>query len=187
MNLEKCILMNKNLLLFPIFCLLVSFGVRQPNYCKISRYIAGTYALEFAQPRGLFLTAYGGAMMNDIQEIELRFTSLDALDVDQARKLYVEMMEEFLIRINKHEKIRPHLHNYPFEVKNIKLTISFDDSNRHIRGDGHVAHMFIGRNYTLYYAAYDTEKEDFYDLHKEDYRDALKIVQNVKMDNFPCN
>jgi hypothetical protein len=126
-------------------------------------------------------------MMNDIQEIELRFTSLDALDVDQARKLYIEIMEEFLIRINKHEKIRPHLHNYPFEVKNIKLTISFDDSNRHIRGDGHVPHMFIGKNYTLYYAAYNPEQEGFYNLHKENYGDALKIVQHVKMDDLPHN
>jgi hypothetical protein len=157
MNFRKLILVSKNLILLPVFCILMSFGVREPNYCKIARRIAGIYAIKFALPRGLQLTSYGGAMMGDIQEIELRFLSLNILSVETARLLYVEMMEEFLARINQNDKIRPYLHDCPFGVKNIKLVIGFDDDNGHILGDGHVAHMFIGRNDTLYYEAYNLE------------------------------
>lgn len=94
MRLKNYILISRNFILLPVFCILMSFGIREPNYCKIARRIAGTYAIEFAQPRGLQLTGYGGAMMGDIQEIELRFLSLEHLDVATARKLYVEMMED---------------------------------------------------------------------------------------------
>lgn len=179
-NFKQFILVSKNLILLPVFCMLMAFGVREPNYCKIARRIAGTYAIEFAQPRGLQLTGYGGAMMDDIQEIELRFLSLGTLNVEAARTLYVEMMEEFLVRINQNDKIRPYLHDYPFGIKNIRLVIGFDDASRHILGDGHVAHMFIGRNDTLYYDAYNPETEEFYTLYKENYGEALRLSKIPK-------
>lgn len=174
------ILVSRGLCLFLCLFLLTSFAYREANYCKISDRIVRSYIKEFAMPRRLMLTCHGGAMMDDIQEVSLSFLSFDTLNVDQARVLYVNMMEEFLRRINSHEKIRPFLHNYPFEVSNFDLTIGFDDANRKILGDGHVAQMFISRNYTLYYEAYNPETEEFYTLHKEDYREARKIVKNLK-------
>jgi hypothetical protein len=140
--------------------------------------ITNSYLKEVAIPRKLMLSGYGGAMVGDIQSVTLRFLSYHVLNVDAARILYVEMMEEFLVRINQNDKIRPYLHDYPFGIKNMELTIGFDDTNGDILGDGHVAHMFISRNDTLYYEAYNHETEKFYNLHKENYRDALKIVQD---------
>lgn len=158
-----------------IFFLFNSFAHREANYCKMSDRIVNSYYKEFAKPRNLILTGSGGRMMKDIKEVELRFLSFDALNVDEARILYVEMMEEFLYLINCHEKIRPHLHTFPFNVSNIKLTIGFEDPKRKITGDGHVALIFIGRNRTLFYEAYDPITK-FYTLHKEPYEEALKIV-----------
>jgi hypothetical protein len=145
--------------------------------------IIGNYVKEFVKPRGLLLTAYGGRMMNDIKEIEIRFLSFDALDVSAARKLYVEMMEEFLHRINDCEKIRPYLHNFPFEVANINLTIGFEDCERKITSDGHVALMYIGKNQDLLYRGYSSDTEEFYSLHRESYHEACKIVAACQIPN----
>jgi len=183
MRSKNYILISRNFILLPIFCILMSFGIREPNYCKIARRIAGTYAIEFAQPRGLQLTGYGGAMMGDIQEIELRFLSLEYLNIAAARKLYVEMMEEFLCRINTCEKIRSHLHNFPFEVANINLTIGFEDCERKITSDGHVALMYIGRNQDLLFRGYSSDTEEFYSLHRESYHEARKIVTACQIPN----
>ncbi|MFZ0565394.1 MAG: hypothetical protein WAM28_04340, partial [Chlamydiales bacterium] len=70
-----------------------------------------------------------------------------------------------------------HLHNFPFGVDNIKLSIGFEDSERKITHDGHVALMFIGNNQDLFYRAYNAEGEGFYALHKEPYEEALRIVK----------
>jgi len=161
-----------------LLTLLTSF--READYSKISKDILRNYVKAFACPRRLMLTSQGGAMMDDVQVISLSFLSFDALDIDQARVLYVDMMEELLHRINSHEKIRSHLHNYPFEESNIELMIGFDDQNRHILGDGHVALMFIGKNNTLLYRAYDRVIEQFYSLHTEPYKEARRIVTNLR-------
>ncbi len=168
--------MNRIFSLLGMFILFNSFFYREPNYCKMSNLIIEAYVKEFAKPRALFLTGLGGAMANDIQEISLNFLSFDALNVDETRRLYVIMMEEFLCRINCHEKIRPHLHNFPFDYSNIDLTIGFEDSKRKITGDGHVALMYIGKNQDLLYRAYNPDTEEFYSLHREPYEEARRIV-----------
>jgi hypothetical protein len=115
-------------------------------------------------------------MMGDIQSVTLRFLSYHVLNVDEARILYVEMMEEFLVRINQNDQIRPYLHDYPFGIKNMELTIGFDDTNGDILGDGHVAMVFIGKNEMLRYEAYNSITKEFYTIHKEPYTDARRKV-----------
>jgi len=180
MSLKQNILMSKALCLLPILFLFTSCVMREANYCKMSDRIVGSYVKEFARPRELMLSSSGGAMMDDIQEVFLSFLSFRALNVDEARVLYVEMMEEFLCRINHHEEIRPYLHNFPFEEQNFELSIGFEDSDRRITRDGHVAMVFIGNNHTVYYDAYDSI-EGFYTLCKESYEEARRIVQEQRI------
>lgn len=168
--------MNRNLFLSFLLFLFTSFGYREPNYCKIVDRITKNYLVEVAEPRGLILNGYGGSMMDDIQSITLSFLSTYALNVDEARILYVEMMEELLRRINCYEKIHPYLHNFPFEEANIKLTISFVNSEGHTVRDGHVALMSIAKDHKLYFAAYNPDIEDFYDLYEELYGEARRKV-----------
>lgn len=176
MNLKNYISKNNACTLTIILFLFSSFTCRESNYCKMSDRIVSNYFKEFAKPRNLILTGYGGRMLNDIKEVELRFLSFDALNVEEARVLYVEMMEEFLCRINHHDKIRPYLHNFPFKSGNIKLTIGFEDSKRKITGDGHVALIYIGRNQDLLYRSYNPHTEAFSSLHREPYQEARRIV-----------
>jgi hypothetical protein len=175
MHLRIYTLMNKIICSFSF--LLSAFTCREPNYCKIVDCITKSYLKEIAAPRGLILSGYGGAMMDEIQSVTLRFFSSKALNVDEARVLYIEMMEEFLSRINCHEKIRPHLHTFPFGVDNIKLTISFVDSQGHTTKDGYIALMYIGRNQDLLYRACNPDTEEFYSLHREPYAEACRIVE----------
>jgi hypothetical protein len=177
MGVKHYILMSKILFLSCILFLCTAFAYREPGYCKMVDRITKSYLKECAKPRHLMLSGYGGAMMNDIQEVFFSFLSLDALNVDEARILYVEMMEEFLQRINCHEKIRPHLHNFPFGIDNIKLDIGFEDSERKITQDGHVALMYIGKNHDLLYRGCDPETEEFYTLHEESYEEAFRLVK----------
>ncbi|MCC5832259.1 MAG: hypothetical protein JJU12_04360, partial [Chlamydiales bacterium] len=86
--------MTKLLAAYGLLFLCASFGYREPAYCKIVECITKEYLKECAKPRSLVLTGYGGAMMDDIKEVFLSFLSFDVLNVDQARILYVEMMEE---------------------------------------------------------------------------------------------
>ena len=117
-------------------------------------------------------------MMGDIQAVALGFASYKALNVDEARKLYVNIVEEYLHRVNCNEEVRPYLHNYPFTINNLEFNIEFDESNGRMKSDGHVAYVsFIASRNLIFYSSYDYKTHKFQDLHQESYEEALKIVK----------
>ncbi len=158
-----------------------SFGksYQKSEHCKIIDRITYKYLKEYILPQGLDCICIGGSMMGDIQAVALGFVSYKALNVDEARKLYVNIVEEYLHRVNCNEEVRPYLHNYPFTINNLEFTIRFSHPNgKRIADNEHVAHMFFikSRN-LLFYTSYDYKIDDFQDLHKESYEEALKIVK----------
>ncbi len=164
-------------ILFTIYILMCSNGIfASPKYDKLAHRLMFDYAKTLRVDKGFALSAFGGSMRHDIEKISLNFISFDHLDVEGARKQYVEVVEGLLRRVNADEKIRPYLHNYPFTAENVKIMIGFEDKKRQIRADGCVAHMFVTRRNIISYLAYDQEKQDYYDLHEETYEEALKIV-----------
>ncbi len=163
-------------MLFFLCFLFTSFMHKEPEYCKMVDKLVSNYVNQIAKPHQLTFAAYGGAMMDDIQEITMRFISNKEMNVDQARELYVMMMESFLQRVNSSQELRPFMHNYPFEITNINLTIDFENSSGRITNDGHVAMIFIGRNQELLFRGYNSDNEDFYSLCREPYAKALKQV-----------
>lgn len=177
MNLKNGILMNR--IIFFMSCMFFfgsSFGYCASNYCKILDCVVTSYCKEFVNSRRMILSGYGGEMMDDIQKVTLRFLSNDSLNVEQARILYVELMEEFLQRLNSCKKIRLYLHEFPFRIDNVRLTIAFENNERNITQDGHTALMYIGKNCELLFRGYNPETEEFYSLNRERYEVARKIV-----------
>jgi len=168
--------MNK---IFFLFFLLVfsSFKYKEQNYCKMVDKITNRYKKEVAVPRGFIITGSGGAMMNDVERVTLWLTSFEAVNVEQARILYVELMEKYLQYINNCEKLRPYLHNFPFDIHNIELNLQFKDSQCHMRTGQDVTFVFMVRRNQLFYKTYNPKMDEFQLLHKETYEEAKRIVE----------
>ncbi|MFN0065792.1 MAG: hypothetical protein ACKVOH_06115, partial [Chlamydiales bacterium] len=120
----------------------------------------------------------GGGFMHDIEEVGFSYISLDKYNVEEARALYIEVMEGFIERFNADETIRPYLHNYPFTEENLRIRIGFEDENRKHRSDGNIALIFLV-NGKVYYEGFDSEKDKFYTLHEEPYATAVEIVKGA--------
>jgi hypothetical protein len=150
---------------------------KEPEYVKISNCIVLQYSQELADQKKIFLDGSGGAMMDDIQRVTVSYISNAELSLEQARTLYINVMQEYLERYNANEKIRPYLHNFPFTAENIDLKLSFEKESGQRQCSGDVAFVFMVNN-VIYYDSYNNEKSTFYSLHKEAYADALKIVKN---------
>ncbi len=116
-------------------------------------------------------------MMDDVKKVNATYLSFAKLSVNEARNLYVEVVEGYLERFNRDEQIRPYLHNYPFTIENMKLMITFKDEYHRRRDGEDVTLMFMARGNLVYYCSYDYEKEDFVDLHEEPYEEAVRIVR----------
>ena len=87
-------------------------------------------------------------------------------------------------KYNINVKIRPFLHNFPFTLENMKISLSFEDESHKNQGEGYVAYAFIGKNRQIFYLGYDHKTEKLYDIHCEPYEKALEIVKNPKVNSF---
>ena len=145
-------------------------------HVKLSDKIYNAYNKELKNKRNLYLVGSGGGMMHDIKEVFAAYVSFERLNVNEARKLYVEVVEGYLSKYNQDEKVRPYLHNFPFTVDNVDVKISFEDEKHHFRDQGYVALMFVGKHQRLVYRAYDPKSDEFIALYEEPYETAREIV-----------
>ena len=114
--------------------------------------------------------------MGDIQKINASYVSCDRMNVEEARRLYVDVVEGYLRRYNQNEEIRPYLHDYPFTIDNLDVKIGFENEQRHHMDRGFVALMYVSNKHRLLYRAYDHEKKKFINLYEEPYETARDIV-----------
>jgi len=62
----------------------------------------------------------------DVKKFYLRYSTQLILDFCQARLLMVEVVEEFLERLNRHTLLRNELAVYPFTADNLDIKIDFE-------------------------------------------------------------
>lgn len=128
----------------------------------------------------IYLIGSGGAMMDDVKMISLSFTSFHGFTIEEARQYYVEIAEKYLLLINENEKLRPYLHNYPFDFHNIQFDIGFHDVETRKWSKDSVAFVFCSRkDGIIFYDIYDHEKDKLIDVYEEPYEEALKIVKET--------
>ncbi len=171
---------TKNILVFS-FLLSLLCGFKQPMHCKLSDKIYFAYNKEMCKRNRLSLVGKGGAMMGDIQQVDAFYDSYERLNVEEARRLFVDVAEGYISRYNQNEEVRPYLRNYPVTIDNFRIRIGFENENRQHMDGGYVALVsYINAKRRIFYSGYDHETKKFTDLHEESYETALEIVQQEK-------
>lgn len=99
--------------------------VKQIDSTEVSRVIL-TYTEKLKWTHGLILEDSVIFYEKYINRIRLDFESMDSLDVWDARKLLVDIVEEFLDRINGNVRIFPYLARTPMTAADLEIYINFD-------------------------------------------------------------
>ena len=150
---------------------------KSPDYVRYANEIISSFAKQIKKEFGLDCESSGGSMPYDVEEISISFAAYQRATIEEARELEVKITEKFVEMINKHEKIRPFLREYPFPSSRTTVAISFHKKNNSRYTDGSVSYVSQVRN-NLYYCAEDpNNRYRFIDLKEEPYEEALKIVQ----------
>ncbi|CDZ81074.1 hypothetical protein BN1013_01602 [Candidatus Rubidus massiliensis] len=122
----------------------------------------------------------GGIPEGVVKEFMLSFEVKGILTKEECRKLLIAMGTDFLNFVNSNQEVRPYLYKYPFEPKDICITLFFRDQN-----DNFVDYPYISvasyRYGDLTYKTqkYDREKDRIQTIteEQESVEDALKIVK----------
>ena len=92
--------------------------------CKIASEIRTKVAKKLAQEQGLIPFGTGGQMLDQIRMLGLYFQYRKPVSIEEGRKLLVHAVQALLTEVNADERVRPYLDHFPFQPKNVIITIS---------------------------------------------------------------
>ncbi len=147
---------------------------------------------------GLVCIGSGGRMHHQVEEVSLFLDCYHHASIEEARELYMTIVDRLIEIINNHERIRPYLKQYPFPPQGADIYLSFQRKDGSYYLDGSVASVSQGRGQLLCFGTaekqkilhpaildvdgsimrqeYESEDVMLVDLLDEPYADAERIV-----------
>lgn len=161
-----------------------SCGPTLPPKEKITLKLLNSFATQQKVENNLQVIGVGGAMPQKVQMVDLHFITKKQPTLQQARKLYVHVVETLLAQINSNSEIRPYLKDYPFTHHNISLLISFETESGRDAEPPFIALVGIA-NGRIFYSINNRETDLLETIHEEAYEEVLNIVGvNKNVGNF---
>jgi len=166
--------------------ILAFFGLftKQPPFDKYSDEIIEQHRKEILVPRRLPYCVMGGGNDHGMRTVHLGVSTRGPGSIEEGRRLIVYLVEDLLSRYNNHEKIRPHLSNYPYVTKNLTYKIWYNQGPKGgfwvIKDPEHpekeIAHIGMFRGEIDYSINVSSEFAPLKTVHTETYEEAVKIV-----------
>ena len=165
----------KNIFITVFFSLMCGCSQTEDYEILADRVINQT-ANQLEKEKDLSCSGTGGRMMGDIQAVGLEFQYFHLVNLEESRKLLVYAIQIFLKNINGNKEIRPYLHEYPFNTKNIEITIWIYQPDGYEPAPGNIQCVTLRSNTLLYKIATLNKSGDWPILHEETYEEALKVL-----------
>lgn len=119
---------------------------------EVSRVII-TYSEKLKHEQHLHLEDSRIYYDRGINRIQLIYSSMDSLDLWDARKVLVDVVEEFIDRINQNVRIYPRLGRTPFDASNLEVEIHYDSFYNEYVDLYYVGLTTLRNGDVVYYAA----------------------------------
>jgi hypothetical protein len=120
----------------------------------------------------------GLAGMDKIWQIALDFERYgDPLTEEEARKLIVNCVNDFLTAVNNNQQLKPLLRDYPFTANNIDLTIFNYDKNRSLYQYPSIAIVNASKGKVSFFTKHESIKYGYHTEKYETYDEAIAILK----------
>jgi len=169
--------MKKNLILAATIFLSSCFSSKT-DHCTIADKIMFSFAKEQKERNQFTLSAFSGSMMDNIDSFALEFDSEEKVKLEEARKLFIQTVENFTEKVNENKEVRPFLKRFPISYENTRISLSFDKAKNFPPEDKYVYYIYVIKG-DIYYRGYDSSKRELFSIHQEPYEEALRIVSQA--------
>lgn len=170
--------------LFFIFILLFGCdrnidGNTHANKEDLSNELLFKISMKLKKEKKLQPFGRGAEAFDEIKMLYLSFQYYEQMDIDDARGLLIEAVHIFLKSINEEGRIRPYLKNYPFEPKNIEMSIFFKKPDGSAVDPNKLCLVFLNNQGKLRYEKIDPETNHLITIHTETYGEAEERIEKV--------
>jgi hypothetical protein len=119
----------KSIMLFSFILSFFGFGcTKVPEEEVLLHKVIGKHEKVQAKKK-MKCIGVGGKIPDKIKGYNLHFISFEKLDLEGARRLLIESVENLIELTNQEVAMRPYLDRYPFDYKNNDYIIAFYDQN----------------------------------------------------------
>jgi hypothetical protein len=125
----------------------------------------------------LTLVGTNCSIPDDIESIGLSYVTHGNVNIEKARRIFLEGSEYLITLINNDQLLRPYLHDYPATNKNISFSIRWENKNREWVNQDFVTYAFLAKG-SIFYFVFDKSKEELVQIHEENYEEAKKLLKN---------
>ncbi len=151
---------------------------------KLANEVRRKVAKQMKQEANLRPCGTMGQMMNEIEVLGLSFFYFQPVDIAEGRKLAVQAVEAMLKEINQEPRIRPYLVRYPFQPRNVQITIHLrnPDNSEPPQEALQVVRASEGM---LRYKIDDSTRNGLITIYKETYQEALDRLADTSLPLVP--
>ncbi|WP_044882040.1 hypothetical protein [Neochlamydia sp. EPS4] len=110
--------------------------------------------------------------------LALSFEKTGPLSREEGRRIIVDCVQEMLQIINTHERIRPHLKNYPFTPSDIEIAIFLKDPLGYNIFYPHFGALSSTNAQIDYMFTASENPKRYLKIEEEKFEEALEMVQN---------
>ena len=151
-----------------------SCGSNEPEYIRLSDKISDPFVAETKKKRDLDCVGYGGAFYTNVKAVNLTFETKKTITLPEVRRIFVEMSEDLIARYNANEAIRPFMDNYPFTLKNVRISLLFGERNTNPTQT--IVEGVFSVNGFIYYTLVPPGNSDKTEQFEEPYNDAYRLI-----------
>ena len=98
---------------------------------RVANHITKIFSKKMYAEKGLVTIGVGGGAVKGsgkgLRMLSVTMECYQMCNIQQARKLLLECVNEYVAEINKHEEFKKYAHPFPFDFKNVSISILFTD------------------------------------------------------------
>ncbi len=163
-------------LIFSFLCICSCLDIETQPHMRTLYRIIKQQDKKF-QKKGFSLIAHGGQWYSTVHKIfmEYRTTQYRFQTIDELRRFFVPLFEEYLQPFNEEPSIRPYLSNFPLDARNLEIGISFYDEKNTCVYMPWFCRVATSKG-RIVYLGLTTPKQGVKLLHAETFEEAKRIL-----------
>ena len=168
-------------IIFFSFCSLLLMSFTPPEISGEFRKVYYNRVNEINKEASVFVKGTGLAVMDELCGFTLavNIESECGVSIEEARKELVRILVPLVDALNGNKKIRPYMHQFPFDWNSIDFSLSYVGGNGRYISSSVINSVFMDDGIVRYHTYVDSRKlgDQYIEIHKETYQEALDKVK----------
>jgi len=147
---------------------------------KLVNEISHSAAQKIKQKVDLYPFGSGGQISHGVEMLALSFKYYKPIEIEEGRELLIRAMNELISAVNEDERVHKYLNNFPFEERNVQVSIFISNPDGTDVEPGKLCVMGSIKG-ILDYSVKCPDRRYSKEIHTETFKEAVSKLKSQKV------